>query len=203
MKINNLQSAALVVLALVLSQVGANAQIVNINATFYGFQYPGGGSDPAPMPGQVVNPISNAPGGGLLQLTLGPGTYSITNGSGLPGADPNFTGWRFNSGNNWVWNFLLINDANHQVIFYDDRGGVQGSQSAIASDPTVQNYFGTFTLASTTTVDFAIRDFFLPDNAGGISLNIRPVSEPMTSSLILGVALFGGLRYIRRQRRSR
>ena len=39
---------------------GAHAQVLNIDATQYGFAFP---TDPAPVVGQVITPITN-PGGG-------------------------------------------------------------------------------------------------------------------------------------------
>ena len=132
-----------------------------------------------------------APGGALNQLTLSAGTYAISNATGLDGADPNFTGWRFNSGANWVWNLVIADDATDKVVFYADRGGVETSQATIASDPGVQSFHDTFTILSTTTLDFMIRDYFLPDNAGGVAVIIQSsaVPEPSTLAILASGAL--------------
>jgi hypothetical protein len=163
-------------------------QIVNIDATLYGYQFP---TDPAPVPGQLISPFSLAPGGALNQLTLSAGTYAISNATGLDGADPNFTGWRFNSAANWVWSVVIADDATDKVVFYADRGGVQTSQATIASDPGVQSFHDTFTILSTTTLDFMIRDYFLPDNAGGVAVIIQSsaVPEPSTLAILASGAL--------------
>ncbi len=158
--------------------------VVNVDATLYGYGYP---TDPAPTVGQVIAPFSLTPTGSLLQLVLGAGTYSVGNATGMTGANPTFTGWRYNGDPNWVWNFVLANASTDAVIFYGEAGGIQGSQSGIASDPAVQDFSGTFTLAAPTTVDFMIRDYYLPDNAGGVALAITPVTttpEPESLALI-------------------
>jgi hypothetical protein len=183
--------------AALLSSGAARADfIVNVDATLYGFKYPATGvSDPAPNPGDVITPISLAPGGALNQLTLPAGTYTIRNATGMAGANPNFTGWRFNAADNWVWSIVLADDATDKVIFYADRGGVQSSQAAIAADPTVQNFSGTFTLPATTKVDFMIRDYFLPDNAGGVAVVIPAAAVPEPGGVVLFVigGAFAGL----------
>ncbi len=157
----------------------AQAVVVNVDATLHGYAYP---TDPAPVAGQVITPF-NATGGPLNQLTLDAGTYDISNATGMAGANPGFTGWNFSGG--WVWSVVIANDANHQVVFYGDAGGVQTSQAAIAAQPDVQTFHGSFTLAQTTTLDFMVRDYYLPDNAGGYAVRITPVPEPAAAWLLL------------------
>ncbi|WP_422017865.1 hypothetical protein [Roseateles sp.] len=172
----------------------AHAQVVNIDATRYGFAFP---TDPAPVVGQVITPITNPGGDALLQLTLGPGTYGISNATGLAGANPAFTGWNFSGG--WVWSVVIADDTTHQVVYYADRGGVQGSQAAIAAQADVQSFHDTFTLAQATTLDFMIRDYYLPDNAGGVAVNISAVPEaPSTALLALGLLVLALRRRSRR-----
>lgn len=187
-----------------MSETARAGFIVNIDATLYGFAQP---TDPAPVPGQLIAPFSLAPGGALKQLALGAGDYTITNATGLLGANPGFTGWRFNANPNWVWNFVLADNATNRVVFYADAGGVLGTQAAIAAHPGVQNFSATFSLAAPTTVNFMVRDYFLPDNAGGVALSIEraaAVAVPEPSSFILltvGAALSVLGTRLRRQRK--
>jgi hypothetical protein len=178
---------------------GSRAAIINIDATRYGFAFP---TDPAPTPGQTITPITNPPGQPLNQMTFAAGTYQITNGTGRPGADSNFTGWRFNSNPNWVWNFVIADNATNKVVFYGEADGVQGTQAAIAAQPAVQNYLATFTLPATTTLNFMIRDYFLPDNAGGMALNLQLIPEPSGGVLVLVATMFVGRRSRKRRHNS-
>jgi len=166
--------------------------IVNIDATKYGFAFP---TDPAPVPGQLISPFSLAPGGVLNQLSLGAGNYTITNATGLAGATPTFTGWRFNSANNWVWNFIISDAVTNRVVLYGEAGGLKSSQSLIAAQSSVQNFSTTFTLATPKTLNFMIRDYILSDNAGGVALNISStaaaVPEPNSMALLAIGALMG------------
>jgi len=174
--------------------------IVNIDATKYGFAAP---TDPAPVPGQLISPFG--PGGALNHISLGAGTYTITNATGLAGATPTFTGWRFNSGNNWVWNFIISDAATNRVLMYKEAGGLKSSQSLIAAQSAVQNFSTSFTLATPKTLNFMIRDYNLSDNAGGVALNISPaataVPEP-SSIALLGFGAFACVA-VRRFRSSR
>ena len=180
----------LAAVALLASSLLAQAQsIVNIDST-HGFTYDSGGSDPAPVPGQHINLI-----GTPVQLTLGPGTYAITNAAGLPGAS--FTAWSYNVGtSSWAWAFVMADDATRKVLLYGEGGG-GSSAAAVAALPNVQNFSTTFELASTTTLAFTLRDYYVPDNAGGISLKISQVSavpEPASFGLMtagLGLLLLG------------
>lgn len=196
----NFQRTSIVVTALCCFALPASgrAQVVNVDATKYGFGAP---TDPAPTVGQHIAPFG--PNGVLNQLTLAAGTYNITNATGLAGADANFTAWRFNGDNNWVWSIVIANDASDNVVFYGDAGGIRNSQAAIASDAGVQNFFGTFTLPTTTTLDFMIRDYYTPDNAGGVAVNIQAVTttpEPSSMGLI-GAGLAGLIPIVRRRTR--
>lgn len=140
---------------------------VNINARYYGFNFP---TDPAPQVGQQISPFTNAPDGRLLQLTLPAGHYRISNAAGQFGADPDFTAWNYSGG--WVWNFVMCNHADNHVVLYVEAGGVQSSQLAIASQDAVQHITASFMLTETTTLDFMIRDYYLGDNAGGVAVRI-------------------------------
>jgi hypothetical protein len=194
-------------LALIPLAVGttASAQIVNVDASVTGcanFAACSGAHLPAgAFIGDLLSPV---------QLILGPGTYTITNASLLPGADPQYSAWRFNGADNWVWAFMMINDADKTVIVEGCCGAqVYNSQAAAAADPFAQNFFASFTLATTTTLDFITEDYYPPDNAGGVSLDIEPASktpistsaapEPATLALLFpGVLLMGGMARRRR-----
>lgn len=173
--------AVLLIAALALAGCGgsdspiraAPRTVINVDAMQYGFDYP---TDPAPTLGQIVAPFSDAAGGALNQLTLGPGTYTISNAVGLAGANPSFTAWRFNGGNNWVWSVVIVDDATKKVVLYGEAGGIQSSQDAVASQAAVQAFSASFSLATTTVLDFMIRDYYLADNAGGVSVAIDEVT---------------------------
>jgi hypothetical protein len=168
----------------------AYSQIVNIDSS-HGFIFDSGGSDPAPAPGQHINPI-----GAPVELTLLAGTYKITNAYGLPGAD--YSAWSYNvSTSSWGWAFVMADAATHNVILYGEAG--RGSSAAqVAALPAVQAFSQSFKLTDTTTLLFTLRDYFVPDNAGGISLNVKPIAAvplPATAWLFL-TGLFAGLRLL-------
>lgn len=141
--------------------------VVNVDATRYGFAFP---TDPAPVPGQIVTPITNPSGLPRNQVTLGPGRYRVSNATGRPGANPAFTAWNFSGG--WVWSIVLANDATGAVLAYTDAPALFSTQAQAAASPLVAAVSTTFTLSTTTTVDFFIRDYFLPDNQGGVAVLI-------------------------------
>ena len=69
------------------------------------------------FPGATVNLINPE------TLTLGPGTYTITNGD-LTGQ---YSAWRFNGAPNWVWNFGITTDNGNgtgNVFFVGGSGGI-------------------------------------------------------------------------------
>jgi hypothetical protein len=176
----------------------ASATVVNLGSGL-GFTYDGGGSDPEPQAGQHINFIGDVP-----TLTLGPGTYEITNATGLPDANPDYTAWSFNLGtSSWAWAFVLAT-AGGTVIDYEEAG--RGSSKAeVAALPAVQGFHSTFTLDAATTVAFTLRDYYVLDNGGGIALSILPVGqegavpEPASwATMIAGFGMIGGA--LRRRR---
>jgi hypothetical protein len=162
--------------------------------------------------GTPANVYPGATLGGLLgptiSLTLGPGSYTITNADTTPG--DKFSAWNFNSSDNpaWVWSFIVANDANKVVLMDDFIDGFYATQLAASgatgivtmdgnttlSATSTAAFTDTLVLASTTTVDFLIDDFFLGDNLGGVALNISGAGigstapEPSTLAM-LGLAL--------------
>jgi hypothetical protein len=191
--------------ALASGGIPASAQgIVNIDATLYGYN-PIGAT--VPPDGTIIAPFSLAAGGMLNQITLGPGTYTVTNGSGLAGANPDFTAWRYDSGiNDWAWNYVIADDVNDAVV--DDRYPALGSsQTDVASNPSVENYSSTFTVPTTTVLDFMVGDYYLPDNAGGVTLQIQPLAAAVPEPSSVALLSFGflplGLIAVRRARSRR
>lgn len=169
----------------------AHAQVVNIDATVSGCDFAHCGSGiSVPVGAPVGIPISP------VTLTLQAGTYTVTNADGMAGANPNFTAWRFNGGANWVWEFMIVNDADDTVLMQGCCGPSFSTQAAAGSQAFAQNFSQTFTLAGTTTLDFIIQDYGLNDNAGGVSLNIAravaAVPEPSSYALMLGGLLAVG-----------
>ena len=164
-----------------LAAAAAQAQIVNIDAT-HGFTFDGGGSDPAPQPGQHINPI-----GAPLLLTLDAGTYTLTNAVGQPGAL--FNAWSFNVGTaSWYWAFVTYDAGTNRTLRYFAAGDVKNSAAAVAAQPAVQQFSDQLVLAQRTTVGFTLRDYYVPDNAGGISVRVvavSPVPEPTPTALLL------------------
>ena len=167
------------------------------------------------------NGAENLPAGALVnlinpvQLTLGPGTYSITNGA----TTGPFSGWRYNGGNNWVWNYgIAIDNGNgtgnifhvaYAVGQFSTQAGIANSNVATKGGPGGPDsilpvlsltggpgaYLDQIILTQTLTLSFFVLDYYLPDNAGGVSLNISggPSSVPLPAALPLLLAGLGGL----------
>jgi hypothetical protein len=158
-------------------------------------------------PPSVYNPPGSFPGGpgllvtlvnqgepGPLQLTLPAGTYSITNAD----TTGNFSAWNFNTSQSpaWVWSFVIGTDNGNNTanVLKVDWVEVNATTQAAAAGATnvashsfgnvlnpstsVAAFSDTFTLSATTTLDFFIIDGFLPDNLGGVALNISLATVP-------------------------
>ena len=177
------------------SAAGATVQI---DSTVYGCAFPQCSGGPSSIPvGTVVN-LSSFP---KLQLTLGAGTYNLTNAA----TTGYYSAWNFSGG--WVWSFIVANDATSTVLLSDYVNiSPQSSQAAAAGATGVTThrqltsstaltlpgtstagFIDTFSLAATTTLDFFADDYFLPDNNGGVALNVTLAREgvPEPAPLIL------------------
>lgn len=182
-----------IVLALLLSAIAlylpssASGAIVNLGHDL-GFQYDTGGSDPAPVSGEHINFI-----GPVSTLSLSAGTYDITNATGLSGANPNYTAWSYNLGtSSWTWGFVVAT-ADGIVIDYQNAGSGD-SQAEVASLPGVIDFHSTFTLSAPTDVAFTLRDYYVEDNGGGISLDVQPAISsgiPESSTWVMMLIGFG------------
>jgi hypothetical protein len=179
-------------------------------ATFTGFVLPGGTVT-------VDTP--------KIQLSLGPGTYTITDG------DTSATGsaWDYSTaaeGAAWLWDFAAVDDATNVVLlrdyigtsastleFFNSRalaaqatgvkfyGGTNGTTLLSATSTT--SFSDTFTLTgSGATLDFIIPDGVIADDLGGMTLivtrNETGVPEPASFFLVATVLAAGCLRLRRR-----
>jgi hypothetical protein len=179
----------------------ASASVIDIDSQTYGCSQCN--SPQNILPGTVLTGIFTP----KLQLTLGPGTYTITN------ADPNgtdyYSAWNFNgypTSGNWVWSFVVANDATGVVLMDDYTGGTWSTQAGAANATGIMTWDGntqllsttaagftdTLVLSATTTLDFLIDDYLLGDNGGGVALNVGSQStgtpEP-ASWILLGLGL--------------
>lgn len=195
--------------ALVLAySANASAEIINIDATKYGYNSTAGATV-----GNVYSLINYDPWGGsyaTLQVTLAAGDYTWSNASGTTGAT--FSAYSFAwgaSGTNvdstrWAWDFAAFDNATNQLIVTGGITDAARPSNEAAAQSLAASLTGSFTLTQTTTLNFAIRDYFRTDNAGGVSLNIQNVSavpEQETFAMILaGLGVMGFV--ARRQQKS-
>ncbi len=166
----------------------ANADIIYINAQVNGASTAGGGpTNPDVLPGAYL-PDIYAP---KNQLTLTAGTYLVTNAA----TSGTYSAWNyegFPSSSNWAWSFLIADDQTSTVLVDGWVDGTASTQAGVAGLTGITTWNGntllsatstagftyTLTLAQTTTLDFLIDDYYLPDNGGGVALNISPLAPP-------------------------
>jgi hypothetical protein len=199
--------AILAVLAVGLAGAPAIAQttIVNIDARLTGCTNPGDCSGGHYQPGQTVH------GAFGPLFTFGPGSYTVTNGDGETGANPDFTAWNYGSA--WIWSFMATNSATGEVVLdslVPPYTGVFGSgdKNAVATSSYATDYVGHFTVTGAPiSLTFFTEDYGPYDNAGGVALKIvrdgatGGVPEPTSWALMLsGFGLVGGA--LRNRRKS-
>ncbi len=187
LRFRSFRITALLALVLAAPAVAPAGVVVNIDARLYGYAE----SATIPAVGEAVTPVFDGVGDPYT-LDLTAGTYNVTNASGRPNAL--FDAFRFNvsTGESWVWNFLITNasDGNKAVLF-GEGSGLGATAADVAAQSAVQDYTGYFTLAADATLRFMIRDYYLGDNAGGVSLlieevgQIGPVAVPEPTGLVL------------------
>lgn len=182
MSIHRRSAWAFTLLALVaVAPARAEVLIVNIDAKHYGYSQ----SPIVPPVGDAVTPISEAPGGALLQFVLPAGVYEVTNAAGQAGAL--YDAFKFNEaagGATWVWNFLIANGSDgNKVLLYGDGSDVAATEAEAAANAA--GYLGTLVLTAQTTLSFMIRDYAVGDNTGGVSIRIAPVAVPEPASLAM------------------
>lgn len=180
----------------------ASAVIVDIDATISGCTTCSGGPLNADVQlGTVVTLIKP------VQVTLGPGTYTIANAATVngvePGANPTFLAWNFEAANpnGFAWSFLVATDNGNgtgTMLKGDFVNAVFPTLAAAASATGVQtfsystllpgtstaSFIDTLTLSQTTTLDFFSDDNILSDNSNGIALDIEAIPEPSTLLLV-------------------
>ena len=162
----------------------AQAQIVNIDATVTGcdFNHCHGMHLSA---GNTVDAVISP-----AQLTLGPGTYTLTNAAGLPGAQAGFDAWRFDGGPDWVWAFMVIDDSTRKILLQACCGAqVYSTQAAAAADPFAQSFSASLTLPTTTKLDFVTEDWFPSDNAAGVAIAVTSAVPEPASWLLTAAGL--------------
>ena len=142
----------------------------------------GGPNLPNVQPGAVLSDIYSPKD----QLTLDAGTYLITNGA-TSGYDSAWNFQGYPNTPNWVWSFLIADDATSQVLVNGYVGAVEPTQAAMAglvgtttwngttelAATSTQDFRATLILTHTTTLDFLIDDYYLADNGGGVTININ------------------------------
>lgn len=168
----------------------ASAVVVNIDATVSGCDSSHcNGSHPAV--GSVVAAVYNP-----VQVTLGPGTYVLTNATGTIGANPSFDAWRFDGGAHWTWEFMVLDEATKSVMVQACCvSAVYSNEASAAADSFAKGYLNTITLTTQKTLDFVIEDSYLADNAGGAAVNIAAaVPEPEAYALFTAGLLLVSLR---------
>lgn len=186
--------SALALAAALLSPAAQAQGIINIQ----GFGSDGAGANISSYPvapGTLVslfNPVL---------VNFAAGDYQLSSAWGLPGATYNTWNFQSSAPGSWASHFVaaeVLGGGQYRLLL----DGVS------LLDPTCRNHFCAWDteaqataaflatppfllhLDNAATVAFASADYFLPDNLGGISLQVTPVPEPERwAMLALGLAL--------------
>jgi len=190
----SLRLPSLLALAVALAAPAASAGvIVNIDGARFGYAE----SPHIPDVGEAVTPIDAAPGGPTSRILFTAGTYRVTNAFGQLGAL--YQAFRFNQatdGAPWSWSFLITNDTDgDKAVLYGEAGDLGATADAVGDQDVVRDFEAFFTLTSNAWLNFMVRDYYVGDNAGGVSLLIQevapldPAAVPEPASMIMmGVA---------------
>ena len=148
-----------------------------------------------------------------VEISLAAGDYSLSDAWGKSGALYDAWNFQVSAAGSWSSHYLVAEDlrstgGGYKILL--DTGA--------PGDPTCQYHFcawGTESQASAaflgaapaklhlsqaTTLAFVSGDYYLPDNAGGISVNVAAVPEPESVSLWLAGLLLTGFMVHRRNR---
>jgi hypothetical protein len=217
--IGAMQSASLTLVVSVAGTVlsanlPANTVIVNTSGTQYGAQYSSGNNQD-----YWAGPFATS--GPLLEYTIQPGTYTFrainpTDAAAIypsltsPQLNNIFTAWTYNSP--YITDLLVFDSsavgsssinqlftvANGLPLIYSAAAAYSASVSGgfynkIHIGPRSAPGVYTYTFASPETLVFAVPDYGLGDNAGGVSVLISPVfpNLSITTAMSLGNATVG------------
>ncbi len=210
--------------SIITANLPAGTAIVNINA-----RQDGAGSYNGDQ-SLWYNPFFTGGATQLLEYSVQPGTYTfqVINPAAaaiaFPALTPTdlsqiYTAWTYNSP--WITDYLVFDIAaassGSVPQLFDGAPGPGFSSAAAAYSDAVANGYcnlirpgplgrkGTilssdYTFTSATTLIFAVPDYGLYDNGGGISVVVAPVPEPTTAFLVLA---FAGIGLVARKRRQR
>lgn len=211
----------------------AGTSIVNVNAQQDGAgSYNGGASGQAlwhsPFSSQGASNLLTLPvAAGTYTFSIISPADAVGQFPALTTAqrDSMFTAWTYNSP--WITQYFVFDIAavtNSSLSQLFDGSGMNtvsfGSPQAAYNDAVANGYFNkirvdpingregtvfttSYTVATATTLVFAIPDNGLSDNGGGVSVVVRPVPEPGTTALLAaagGLLMAGSLARARRRR---
>jgi hypothetical protein len=182
---------ALIILAIALLAAPAGAGIININSATSGVTSFSLGP-PLTVSG-VVSPV---------QLTLGPGQYTLTLVE-PPTTGALYVAWARASSGYYSTAYVVYDDSNTSTPLLYGGEYLSSGTASDAWNQTIADHMNVsyLTLSSVTTLDFVVPDVILSDNSGGVSINVQ-TPEPGTLGFC-GLALAAGAAAIQRRRRCR
>jgi hypothetical protein len=153
---------ALIVLATAVLAAPAGATIININSQISGAT----SVDLSPLTvSGVVSPV---------QLTLGPGVYTLTLVQ-PPTAGALYTAWARATSGYYSTSYVVYDANNTSTPLLYGGEYLSASTAAGAWNQTLADQLNVshLTLSSVTTLDFVVPDIFLGDNSGGVSIDVE------------------------------